>query len=159
MSLSILYSLSCVVFLNPCVILVSLNRRNGFFWRTRASLGLACAQATTLCSQVFGKANPRFCAGRPSSLKHTYPAKPAPLISSPLPPPSDVVQGVAMITLLSRLSAPSFKRPYSPSPIRALVSRRLNIIINQVLRSFSTTPAAWAMPSTLMATATFSMGF
>ena len=30
-------------------------RRNGFFWRMRASLGLACAQATTLCSQVFGK--------------------------------------------------------------------------------------------------------
>ena len=32
---------------------------NMFFWRMRASLGLACAQATTLCSQVFGKANPR----------------------------------------------------------------------------------------------------
>ena len=40
-------------------------RRNGFFWRMRASLGLACAQATTLCSQVFGKANPRSRAGRP----------------------------------------------------------------------------------------------
>ena len=25
-------------------------RRSGFFWRTRASLGLACAQATTLCT-------------------------------------------------------------------------------------------------------------
>ena len=40
-------------------------RWNGFFWRMRASLGLACAQATTLCSQVFGKANPRSSAGRP----------------------------------------------------------------------------------------------
>ena len=30
-------------------------RRSGFFWRMRASLGLACAQATTLSSQVFGK--------------------------------------------------------------------------------------------------------
>jgi hypothetical protein len=32
----------------------------------RASLGLACAQATTLASQVFGKGNPRSRAGRPS---------------------------------------------------------------------------------------------
>ena len=35
-------------------------RWNGVFWRMRASLGLACAQATTLCSQVFGKANPHW---------------------------------------------------------------------------------------------------
>ena len=41
-------------------------RRSGFFWRMRASLGLACAQATTLASQVFGKGNPRSRAGRPS---------------------------------------------------------------------------------------------
>ena len=41
-------------------------RRSGFFWRMRASLGLACAQATTLSSQVFGKGNPRSRAGRPS---------------------------------------------------------------------------------------------
>ena len=27
-------------------------RRSGFFWRMRASLGLACAQATTLASQA-----------------------------------------------------------------------------------------------------------
>ena len=40
-------------------------RRSGFFWRMRASLGLACAQATTLCTQVFGKARPRSRAGRP----------------------------------------------------------------------------------------------
>ena len=40
-------------------------RRSGFFWRMRASLGLACAQATTLSSQVFGKSNPRSRAGRP----------------------------------------------------------------------------------------------
>ena len=40
--------------------------RSGFFWRMRASLGLACAQATTLASQVFGKGNPRSRAGRPS---------------------------------------------------------------------------------------------
>ena len=39
-------------------------RRSGFFWRMRASLGLACAQAATLCSQVFGKANTRSRAGR-----------------------------------------------------------------------------------------------
>ena len=32
-------------------------RRSGFFWRMRASLGLACAQATTLAVQVFGKGN------------------------------------------------------------------------------------------------------
>ena len=41
-------------------------RRSGFFWRMRASLGLACAQATTLSSQVFGKGNLRSRAGRPS---------------------------------------------------------------------------------------------
>ena len=29
------------------------------FPRIIITLGLACAQATTLCSQVFGKANPR----------------------------------------------------------------------------------------------------
>ena len=40
-------------------------RRSGFFWRMRASLGFACAQATTLSSQVFGKGNPRSRAGRP----------------------------------------------------------------------------------------------
>ena len=34
-------------------------RRSGFFWRTRASLGLACAQATALCTHAFGKARPR----------------------------------------------------------------------------------------------------
>ena len=39
-------------------------RRGGFLWRMRASLGLACAQATTLASQVFGKGNPRSRAGR-----------------------------------------------------------------------------------------------
>ena len=42
-------------------------RRSGFFWRMRASLGLACAQATTLSSQVFGKGNPRSRAGRTSA--------------------------------------------------------------------------------------------
>ena len=42
-------------------------RRSGFFWRMRASLGLACAQATTLASQVFGKGNPRPRAGRTSA--------------------------------------------------------------------------------------------
>ena len=42
-------------------------RRSGFFWRMRASLGLACAQATTLASQVFGKGNPRSRAGRTSA--------------------------------------------------------------------------------------------
>ena len=41
-------------------------RRSGFFWRMRASLGLACAQATTLAAQVFGKGNPRSRAGRTS---------------------------------------------------------------------------------------------
>ena len=39
-------------------------RRSGFFWRMRASFGLACAQATTLAAQVFGKDNPRSRAGR-----------------------------------------------------------------------------------------------
>ena len=42
-------------------------RWSGFFWRMRASLGLACAQATTLSSQVFGKGNLRSRAGRPSA--------------------------------------------------------------------------------------------
>jgi gamma-glutamylcyclotransferase (GGCT)/AIG2-like uncharacterized protein YtfP len=42
-------------------------RRSGFFWRMRASLGLACAQATTLAAQVFGKGNPRSRAGRSSA--------------------------------------------------------------------------------------------
>ena len=37
-----------------------------YCWRMRASLGLACAQATTLSSQVFGKGNSRSRAGRPS---------------------------------------------------------------------------------------------
>ena len=40
-------------------------RRSGVFWRMRACLGLACAQATTRSSQVFGKGNPRSRAGRP----------------------------------------------------------------------------------------------
>ena len=39
-------------------------RRSGFFWRMRASLGLACAQATTLVSQVFGNGNPQSRARR-----------------------------------------------------------------------------------------------
>ena len=34
------------------------------FWRMRASLGLACAQATTLVSQVFGNGNPQSRARR-----------------------------------------------------------------------------------------------
>ena len=42
-------------------------RRSGFFWRMRASLGLACAQATTLASQVFGKGNPQSRARRTSA--------------------------------------------------------------------------------------------
>ena len=42
-------------------------RRSGFFWRMRASLGLDCAQATALASQVFGKGNPRSRAGRTSA--------------------------------------------------------------------------------------------
>ena len=42
-------------------------RRSGFFWRMRASFGLACAQATTLAAQVFGKDNPRSRAGRTSA--------------------------------------------------------------------------------------------
>ena len=33
----------------------------------RASFGLACAQATTLAAQVFGKGNPRSRAGRTSA--------------------------------------------------------------------------------------------
>ena len=33
-------------------------------WRIRASLGLACAQATTLASQVFGTGNPQSRARR-----------------------------------------------------------------------------------------------
>ena len=44
-------------------------KQSGFFWRMRASLSLACAQTTTLCSQVFGKANPRFRAGGPRALR------------------------------------------------------------------------------------------
>ena len=43
-------------------------RRSGFFWCMRASLGLACANANTLCSQVFGKGNSRSRAGRPRTL-------------------------------------------------------------------------------------------
>ena len=42
-------------------------RRSGFFWRMRASLGLACAQATTLASQVFGKGHPQSRARRTSA--------------------------------------------------------------------------------------------
>ena len=42
-------------------------RRSGFFWRMRASLGLACAQATTLASQVFGKSHPQSRARRTSA--------------------------------------------------------------------------------------------
>ena len=42
-------------------------RRSGFFWRMRASLGLACAQATTLAAQVFGKGNPQSHARRTSA--------------------------------------------------------------------------------------------
>ena len=42
-------------------------RRSGFFWCMRASLGLACAQASTLSSQVFGKGNPRSRAGSPGA--------------------------------------------------------------------------------------------
>ena len=42
-------------------------RQSGFFWRMRASLGLACAQATTLASQVFGKGNPQSRARRTSA--------------------------------------------------------------------------------------------
>ena len=45
-------------------------RRSGFFWRMRASLGLACAQATTLSSQVFGKGNPRSRALRSYHFTH-----------------------------------------------------------------------------------------
>ena len=45
-------------------------RRSGFFWRMRASLGLARAQATTLCTQVFGKARRRSRAGRPHDLSN-----------------------------------------------------------------------------------------
>ena len=30
-------------------------RRSGVFWRIRASLGLACGQAATLCAQVVGQ--------------------------------------------------------------------------------------------------------
>ena len=41
-------------------------RRSGIFWRMRASLGLACAQAATLCTQVAGlpRSRPR-AAARP----------------------------------------------------------------------------------------------
>ena len=34
-------------------------RRGGIFWRMRASLGLACAQAATLCTQVVVRPRPR----------------------------------------------------------------------------------------------------
>ena len=34
-------------------------RRSEFFWRMRASLGLACAQAATLCTQVVGHTRSR----------------------------------------------------------------------------------------------------
>ena len=40
-------------------------RRSGVFWRLRASLGLACAQAATLCTQVVGRPRPRPRAARP----------------------------------------------------------------------------------------------
>ena len=40
-------------------------RRSGDFLRMRASLGLACAQAATLYTQVVGKARPWPRAGRP----------------------------------------------------------------------------------------------
>ena len=51
---------------------------------------------------------------------------------APLSHPSDLVQGVAMMThmitdqlpLLSCLPAPSYERPYFPSPLPALFSRR-----------------------------------
>ena len=41
-------------------------RRSGSLWRMRASLGLACAQAATLCTQVVGlpRSRPR-AAARP----------------------------------------------------------------------------------------------
>ena len=45
-------------------------RRSGVFWRMRASIGLACAEATTLCIQVFGKARPRSRAGRKRLEQH-----------------------------------------------------------------------------------------
>ena len=34
-------------------------RRSGNFWRMRASLGLSCAQAATLCTHVVGAPSPR----------------------------------------------------------------------------------------------------
>ena len=38
------------------------RRRSGIFWRMRASLGLPCAQAATLCTQVVGGAAPSLSA-------------------------------------------------------------------------------------------------
>ena len=40
------------------------RRRSGNFWRMRATLGLACAQATALCTQVVGRprSRPRYAA-------------------------------------------------------------------------------------------------
>ena len=40
-------------------------RRSEFVWRMRASLGLACAQAATLCTQVVGHPRSRSRAARP----------------------------------------------------------------------------------------------
>ena len=46
-------------------LLITLFANCGNSWRVyRASFGLACAQATTLAAQVFGKGNPRSRAGR-----------------------------------------------------------------------------------------------
>ena len=45
-------------------------RWSGFFWRMRASLGLACAQATTLCTQVFGQARSRSLQYKPTISLH-----------------------------------------------------------------------------------------
>ena len=39
-------------------------RGRGVFWRMRASLGLACAQTATLCTQVAGRPRPRPRAAR-----------------------------------------------------------------------------------------------
>ena len=49
-------------------------RRSGVFWCMRASLGLACAQATTLCTQVFSKARLRFGREPPVSEHHHLPS-------------------------------------------------------------------------------------
>ena len=45
-------------------------RRSGNFWRMRASLGLACAQAATLCAQVVGQPRSRPRAVRPRAWHH-----------------------------------------------------------------------------------------